>query len=229
MTEKFVQALEAGAVPVVIGAPNIRDYEPAPGAVLAIHTLQDVPAVAARMRYLLQNASAYEELLAWKRTGPQDSFLALLDLNVVHSSCRLCIHLATGIRAAEAAAQQQQQQQHRPCRCLRAWGGGSVYHVLVRERGRLAARDVFLDSKQLTAAALRAAILGVFEEAGHEPIWVQQRPDFRGGGGLRLYRVYPVGSTQREALYGDAGLDSDAAVADAVLSTPCLQLEVVFV
>ena len=42
-------------------------------------------------------------MLAWKRAGPQDSFLALVDLNNVHSTCRLCIHLASGVRAREAA------------------------------------------------------------------------------------------------------------------------------
>lgn len=38
------------------------------------------------------------------QVGPQDSFLALLDLNAAHSNCRLCIHIATNIRKAEAAA-----------------------------------------------------------------------------------------------------------------------------
>ena len=58
MTEKFAQSLEAGSVPIVIGPPNIRDYEPAPGSILALGSVEDVPAVAARVQHLLQNRRA---------------------------------------------------------------------------------------------------------------------------------------------------------------------------
>ena len=183
--------------------------------------------------------TAYEEMLAWKREGPQDSFLALVDLNNVHSTCRLCIHLATGARAREAAGQD------RPCRCARRAGGEVVHHLLVRERGRLAAADVFLGGGQLTVAGLHAAILAAFTKAGHRPLFLGHRPDFRAGEragapaesaaesvaapALRLFRVYPVGATQKAALHGGAALDSDAKVAAAVLQAACLHLEVIFV
>ncbi len=36
-----------------------------------------------KMQQLLRNQTAYEEMLAWKTEGPQDSFLALVDLNAV--------------------------------------------------------------------------------------------------------------------------------------------------
>ncbi len=55
VTEKYAQSLETGSVPIVIGPPNIADYEPAPGSVLAIHSMEDVPQVAARVQHLLQN------------------------------------------------------------------------------------------------------------------------------------------------------------------------------
>ena len=44
---------------------------------------QDILATGFRMQQLLQNRTAYEEMLAWKSEGPQDSFLALVDLNAV--------------------------------------------------------------------------------------------------------------------------------------------------
>lgn len=240
MTEKYAQALEAGTVPIVIGATNVEDYEVAPNSMLVIKTMEDVPSVAARLQHLLANQTAYEEMLAWKRDGPQDKFLALVDLNVVHSNCRLCIHLATAVRAAEEAAAQPPL----PCRCRRAASGEVVHHLRVRERGRFHFRDVFLTSGDLSVAALHRAILREFGQAGHRPIWVSQRPDFRGGAlrledessagvdrmvDLRIYRVYAVGETQRAALYGDAALDTDAKVQTAVEQRPCLQLEVVFV
>ena len=246
-------------------------------------------------------------MLAWKREGPQDSFLALVDLNNVHSTCRLCIHLATGVRAREAAGDDAallatlhhrgclwwkdpngsfgcgppsslhacirlrlwsltllpprrptagEAGARRPCRCARRESGEVVHHLLVRERGRFAPDlDVFLGARQLSVAALHAAILAAFRGAGHRPLFLQHRPDFRAGnwstgaaalhtvdhkalnassgtqnpGELRLFRVYPVGATQKAALHGDAALNTDAKVAAAVLQGACPQLEVIFV
>ena len=47
------------------------------------------------MQRLLQNNTAYTEMLAWKSRGPQDSFIALVDINAVSSNCRLCIKVRT--------------------------------------------------------------------------------------------------------------------------------------
>ena len=226
-------------MPVVIGATNIADFEVAPNSMLVLESMDDMPRVVARMQYLLRNETAYDEMLAWKATGPQDKFLALLDLSVVHSSCGLCIHLATRIHAAEEAAQQLQRQP--PCSCRRGPGGAVVHHVLVRERGRFESMDVFLDGGNLTVAGLLAAIRQAFSKAGHVPIWQPHRPDFKGGarvvgvdaGGvpieLRIYRVYQVGQTQRAALYGEASLDTDLKVAKLVGANPCAKLEVIFI
>lgn len=235
VTEKYIQALEAGSLPIVIGATNIADYEIAPNSMLVLRSLEEVPKVAARMQYLLRNATAYDEMLAWKATGPQDKFLALMDLGVVHSNCRLCIHLATRIQAAEEAVQPQQP----PCSCRQLPGGAVTHHLLVRERGRFASRNVFLDGANLTVAGLQGSIVREFGKAGHEPIWHLHRPDFRGQEkgalfsnaaiDLRIFRVYEVGQTQRAALYGEASLDTDSKVAEVVENNPCAKLEVVFV
>ncbi|BDA42419.1 Putative fucosyltransferase-like protein [Coccomyxa sp. Obi] len=234
VTEKYIQALEAGSVPIVIGATNIADFEVAPNSMLVLETMDDMPRVAARMHYLIQNATAYNEMLAWKATGPQDKFLALLDLSVVHSSCSLCIHLATRIRAAEEAVQPRQL----PCSCRRGPRGSVVHHVLVRERGRFDSRDVFLEGKNMTVAGLHEAIQQAFSNAKHVPIWRSHRPDFKarawetasdGPVELRIYRVYQVGHTQRAALYGEASLDTDAKVAELLEANPCAKLEVVFI
>lgn len=226
-------------MPIVIGATNIADFEVAPNSMLVLESMEDVPRGAARMQYLLRNGTAYDEMLAWKATGPQDKFLALLDLSVVHSSCGLCIHLATRIRAAEEASQRLQRQP--PCSCRQGPGGAVVHRVLVRERGRFESRDVFLEGGNLTVAGLHVAIGQAFSKAEHVPIWQPHRPDFKGGarevggdgGGapieLRIYRVYQVGETQRAALYGEASMDTDLKVAEVVGANPCAKLEVIFI
>lgn len=78
-------------------------------------------------------------LLRWKYEGPSDSFKALVDMAAVHSSCRLCIHLATKIREKEERSDKFQK---RPCKCTR--GIATVYHLFVRERGRLELESIFL-------------------------------------------------------------------------------------
>lgn len=67
VTEKYIQALEAGSVPLVIGAPNVEEFAVAPNSMLVIRDLQDVPAVAQRVQQLLANETAYSEMLAWKQ------------------------------------------------------------------------------------------------------------------------------------------------------------------
>ncbi|KAL3621154.1 Alpha-(1,3)-fucosyltransferase 11 [Castilleja foliolosa] len=98
VTEKYFQSLVAGNVPVVVGAPNIQDFAPAPGSILHIKEVKDVDNVAKAMKYLADNSSAFNETLRWKYEGPSDSFKALVDMAAVHSSCRLCIYLATKIQ-----------------------------------------------------------------------------------------------------------------------------------
>ncbi|ONH91606.1 hypothetical protein PRUPE_8G126200 [Prunus persica] len=63
VTEKYFQSLVAGSIPVVVGAPNIEDFAPAPGAVLHIKEINDVEPVAKRMKYLADNPEAYNQSL----------------------------------------------------------------------------------------------------------------------------------------------------------------------
>lgn len=75
----------------------------------------------------------------WKYEGPSDSFKALVDMAAVHSSCRLCIHLATINRDKEEKSPSFKK---RPCKCTR--GSETVYHIYVRERGRFEMESIYL-------------------------------------------------------------------------------------
>ncbi|MBA0716989.1 hypothetical protein Golax_004839 [Gossypium laxum] len=224
VTEKFLQSLVAGTIPVVVGAPNIEDFAPSPSSYLHIKELEDVPSIAKKMKYLAENPNAYNQSLRWKYEGPSDSFKALVDMAAVHSSCRLCIHLATVIQEKEEKSSDFKK---RPCKCTR--GSETVYHTYVRERGRFKMDSIFLRSGNLTLEALEAAVLKKFKSLKHVPIWKQERPkSIRGGDELKVYRVYPVGLTQRQALYtfkfkGDADLRSH------IENNPCPKFEVIFV
>ena len=195
--------------------------------------MQDIVRVGITMQSLLQNESAYGEMLAWKAEGPQDSFLALVDLNAVHSSCRLCVKLADNLRAQEEAGMPKP-----PCKCMRAKVGATVHHIMVRERSTFHYRDLYLEDSNLTVSGLHAAIIEAF--AGHVPVWADQRPDFRRlkrskesvrnqQGELSIYKVYQTGHTQRAALYGNNTLDNDEKVRQTVKHGACLHLEVILI
>ncbi|KAE8708262.1 putative fucosyltransferase-like protein [Hibiscus syriacus] len=224
VTEKFFQSLVAGTIPVVVGAPNIEDFAPSQDSFLHIKELEDVPSVAKKIKYLAENPVAYNQSLRWKYEGPSDSFKALVDMAAVHSSCRLCIHLATVIQEKE---EKSSNFKRRPCKCTR--GSETLYHIYVRERGRFKMDSVFLRSGNLTLVALEAAVVMKFKSLKHVPVWKAERPEsIRGGDELKVYRIYPVGLTQRQALYtfkfkGGADLRSH------IENNPCPKFEVIFV
>lgn len=224
VTEKFFQSLVAGTIPVVVGAPNIQDFAPARNSILHIKELEDVDSIAKTMKYLGENPDAYNQSLRWKYEGPSDSFKALVDMAAVHSSCRLCIHLATMIREKE---ENSPGFKRRPCRCTKDLE--TVYHLYVRERGRFEMESIFLRSGNLTVSALEAAVLKKFKSLKHVPIWKQERPEsIRGGDDFKVYRVYPVGMTQRQALYSYK-FNTDDDFKNHLEVNPCAKFEVIFV
>ncbi|CAI5952829.1 unnamed protein product [Closterium sp. NIES-65] len=233
VTEKYWQCLVAGSIPVVIGAPNIANFAPSPNSYLEIKSLEDVPRVAQQMVTLAGNQTAYDEMLAWKKDGPSQAFIANMDLSAVHSSCRLCIFLADRIRRKDLDAAKTR----RPCRCeapgKREGEKLVVYHLYVRERGTFHFTSVFLRSDHLTLRGLTLAIRRSFQKKTHRPVWVGKRPASLGGDekawALKIYRIYPAGSTQREALWGEAWFRNLSQVVAHVTAHPCARLEVIFV
>ncbi|KAL5054023.1 hypothetical protein RYX36_034705 [Vicia faba] len=224
VTEKFFQSLVAGTIPVVVGAPNIQDFAPSPGSVLHIKELKDAESVAKTMRYLAENPEAYNQSMRWKFDGPSDSFKALVDMAAVHSSCRLCIHLATTSRENE---EKRPDFKKRPCKCTR--GSETVYHMYVRERGRFEMESIYLRSSNLTIEALKSAVLKKFTSLNHVPVWKSERPEvLKGGNELKIYRIHPVGLTQRQALY-TFEFDGDVDFRSHMESNPCAKFEVIFV
>ncbi|XP_060168241.1 glycoprotein 3-alpha-L-fucosyltransferase A-like [Lycium barbarum] len=224
VTEKFFQSLVAGSIPVVVGAPNIQDFAPSPTSLLHIKELKDAESVAKTMKSLAENPIAYNESLRWKFEGPSDAFKALVDMAAVHSSCRLCIFLGTRIREREERSPTFMK---RPCKCTR--GTETVYHVYVRERGRFEMDSIFLRSSNLSLQAFESAVLAQFKSVKHVPVWKEERPQvLRGGDELKLYKVYPVGLTQRQALYSFR-FNGDIEFKNYIESHPCAKFEAIFV
>ncbi|HET9339833.1 MAG TPA: glycosyltransferase family 10 [Casimicrobiaceae bacterium] len=93
VTEKFYDALVAGSVPVVLGAPNTRDFAPADRCYIDTSDFDGPAALAAYLEGLVEDESAYAAHLAWKRAGVGQAFLAMLDIAGVDPWVRLARRL----------------------------------------------------------------------------------------------------------------------------------------
>ena len=81
----------------------------------------------------------------------------------------------------------------------------------------------------MTLAALHNAIITKFSSMNYVPIFKSERPKIiQGDDVLRIYRIYPVGMTQREALY-TWKFQSDEDLKSYIERNPCAKLEVIFV
>jgi glycoprotein 3-alpha-L-fucosyltransferase len=84
-------------------------------------------------------------------------------------------------------------------------------------------------SGSLTLKALELAVLEKFKSLNHVPVWKNERPpSLRGGDELKFYKIYPVGLTQRQALYNFKFKD-DLELEKYIKENPCAKLEVIFV
>jgi len=93
VTEKLWDALQAGCIPVYLGAPNVRDFLPDPKAIIDYRDFGTPELLVAEMERLANNKSAYEEKLAWKRRKLSElspSFLQKAGLAATSWQCKLC-------------------------------------------------------------------------------------------------------------------------------------------
>lgn len=115
-TEKFTQALVAGAVPITLGPPNLRDFAPHPDSFLPAESFASPPELAKTLLEIAHNRERWEHMAAdWRdvprlvRDDPQEAltndpnvlyrqFASTVGLNAVHSDCRRCIWIADAYR-----------------------------------------------------------------------------------------------------------------------------------
>lgn len=85
-------------------------------------------------------------------------------------------------------------------------------------------------SNNLTLGALESEVLKKFKSKKHVPVWKPERPEsIRGANDeYKVYKIYPVGMTQRQALYTFRFQD-DADFKNHLEINPCPKFEVIFV
>ncbi len=215
MTEKYFQALMAGTIPVVYGAPNIHEYEPQPNSILVLRDFANISALAQRMKELAADPVAYASMLRWKTEGLSDTFRAVMDFTTVHSECRLCIRIADDYSAKHGEVNGRIHRDY--LNKLQALAGREV--IFVRERHTFYFRPIAMPSTR-TVSSLHLAIATAFSDT--VPLWSRVR-NFSGA--FSVFSVYKAGVSARDA-DGPARISLDTHVAELTNST---YLEAVFV
>ena len=81
----------------------------------------------------------------------------------------------------------------------------------------------------MSLKAFESAILSRFKSVKHVPVWKEERPQvLRGDDELKLYKVYPVGLTQRQAVFSFR-FNGDTEFKNYIQSHPCAKFEAIFV
>jgi alpha-1,3-fucosyltransferase 10 len=105
VTEKFYDPLVAGSVPVVLGAPNVREFAPALRCYIDAADFEDPAALAAHLVATARDETAYARLVEWKRTGFSSTFASMLAAVDEEPWTRLARRLAgDGVGAPAALA-----------------------------------------------------------------------------------------------------------------------------
>jgi len=91
VSEKAFDGLEAGVVPVYLGAPNGPDFFPPKAAVFAADFGHDMARLGAHLLWLVERPQRYLDLFSWKgRPLPEAYARRWGALVLVRPACRLC-------------------------------------------------------------------------------------------------------------------------------------------
>ena len=89
VSEKVFHALEAGTLPVYLGASNVKDFVPH-RSVVALRDHGSAEALAAYLKSLLDDPALYDSYFEWKRRPLPESFVSKFGFVATHAKCRLC-------------------------------------------------------------------------------------------------------------------------------------------
>eukprot|EP01112_Ceratiomyxa_fruticulosa_P011722 TRINITY_DN3202_c0_g1_i2.p1 TRINITY_DN3202_c0_g1~~TRINITY_DN3202_c0_g1_i2.p1 ORF type:complete len:418 (-),score=62.16 TRINITY_DN3202_c0_g1_i2:65-1318(-) len=100
VTEKIVNAFQAGTVPVYWGSPTIDLWLPGPHSVIKATDFESPKALAEYLQSLLENEEEYLKYFEWKKNGLSPTFKRLLDHCLFFQECRLCKQIA-GLKSTD--------------------------------------------------------------------------------------------------------------------------------
>ncbi|XP_020595241.1 alpha-(1,4)-fucosyltransferase-like, partial [Phalaenopsis equestris] len=89
VTEKLYYALDAGAVPIYFGAPNVWDFVP-PNSIIDGSKFRSMEELASYVKAVADDPVAYAEFHAWRRCGVLGNYGRARAASLDTLPCRLC-------------------------------------------------------------------------------------------------------------------------------------------
>ena len=89
ITEKLWGALQAGTLPIYMGAPNVKDHVPT-NSIIVVDDFDTPQDLANHLIMLTQNKKKYNEYHEWRRKPLEDHVVQKYQFTHVHSTCRIC-------------------------------------------------------------------------------------------------------------------------------------------
>ena len=89
VTEKLFYALDAGAIPIYFGAPNVRDFVP-PHSIIDGSTFSTLERLADYVKEVATSPILYAEYHAWRRCGVMGPYHHTRAVSLDSLPCRLC-------------------------------------------------------------------------------------------------------------------------------------------
>lgn len=89
VTEKLYYALDAGAVPIYFGAPNVWDFVP-PNSIIDGSKFSSMEELASYVKAVADDPVAYAEFHAWRRCGVLGNYGRARAASLDTLPCRLC-------------------------------------------------------------------------------------------------------------------------------------------
>eukprot|EP01117_Protostelium_nocturnum_P020977 TRINITY_DN985_c0_g1_i1.p1 TRINITY_DN985_c0_g1~~TRINITY_DN985_c0_g1_i1.p1 ORF type:complete len:497 (-),score=138.87 TRINITY_DN985_c0_g1_i1:296-1786(-) len=146
VTEKLFGPYSAGTVPIYHGAPNGKKFGPKHSMIFA-NDYESPEEMAKYLKYLDSNDTAYNEYLTWKKEGPDQTWISLIDLAIVHSNCRFCI-LSADIDRKQVGEVLTGPYINDNVDEMFLWEGKGAKQLKVRERGTFYLKWIYLEKKR---------------------------------------------------------------------------------
>eukprot|EP00026_Physarum_polycephalum_P004902 Phypoly_transcript_04927.p1 GENE.Phypoly_transcript_04927~~Phypoly_transcript_04927.p1 ORF type:complete len:647 (+),score=65.01 Phypoly_transcript_04927:85-2025(+) len=94
VTEKLINAYQAGAVPIYMGSPSIDKWKIAEHSMIKVTDYPNPKDLADYLLFLNKNNTEYMKYFEWKQTGISPTFQRLWDNCFAFAECRLCKYIA---------------------------------------------------------------------------------------------------------------------------------------
>lgn len=97
VTEKIYHALQAGTVPIYIGAPDVHRFVPVPDAVIRVDDFASIEALVDYLKQAANDQAVYNKHVAWKNmpeSSWSEDWRALARLTSYSAHCRIAMHVA---------------------------------------------------------------------------------------------------------------------------------------